>query len=192
MNGIPPWNLLPDDFLHQSDGHNCGPIACLKFMDLFNIMPKEEIEKSKRTYRQLLTQKYSVLFEKMKFDLMIAQRTSFHNIVKGIHIVCMCHGNDKINSKEWRIMKCSGHLFHYQCISDITNTTGLCLACDHKVPPTVVDTPQNNYKVREDLVKKRKNGQIHQGEKMKEAYADSLQQSATNVTQASVVTVFVG
>ncbi len=105
----------------------------------------------------------------------------------------MCHGNDKINSKEWRIMKCCGHLFYYQCISDITkNTTGLCLACGHNVSPTVIDTPQNNDIVREDLVKrKRKKGQIHQGEKMKKAYADSLQQSATNVTQASVDTVFV-
>ena len=88
MNGIPPWNLLPDDFLHQSDEHNCGPIACLKFMDLFHIMPKADIEKSKQTYRQLVTQQYSVLFEKMKFDLVIAQRTSFENIVRGIHIVC--------------------------------------------------------------------------------------------------------
>jgi hypothetical protein len=127
----------------------------------------------------------------MKFDLVIAQRTSFQNIVKGIHIVCMWHSNDKINIKEWHIMKCCGHLFHYQCISDITNTTGLCLACGHNVPPTVVDTPQNNDIVREDSVKKRKKGQIHQGEKMKKAYVDSLQQSATNVTLASVVTVFV-
>jgi hypothetical protein len=55
----------------------------------------------------------------------------------------------------------------------------------------VVDTPRNNDTVREDLVKKRKKGQIHQGEKMKKAYVDSLQQSATNVTVASVVTVFV-
>ena len=191
MNGIPPWNLLPDDFLHQSDGHNCGPIACLKFMDLFHIMPKADIEKSKQTYRQLVTQQYSVLFEKMKFDLVIAQRTSFENIVRGIHIVCMCTGNENINSKEWRIMKCCGHLFHFQCILDITNTSGLCMACGHKVPPTKVDLPRYNDSVREDSVKKRKRGQIHQGEKMKKAYADSLKQSAMKVTVASVVTVFV-
>ncbi len=58
MNDISPWNLLPDDFLHQSDGHNCGPIACLKFMDLFNIMPQEEIEASKLTQ----TAGYSAIF----------------------------------------------------------------------------------------------------------------------------------
>ncbi len=157
MNDIPPWNVLPDDFLHQSDGHNCGPIACLKFMDLFNIMPKEEIEASKLTYRQLVTQQYSALFEKSKFNLVIAQRTSFHNIVKGIHLVCMCHGNEKINSKEWRIMKCCGsHLFHYSAY--ITNTTGLCPACGHNVPPTVVNTTRNNDIVREDSVKKKEAG----------------------------------
>ncbi len=79
----------------------------------------------------------------------------------------MCHGNEKINSKEWRIMKCCGHLFLPQSISGITNTTGLCPACDHNVPPTVVNTMRNNDIVREDPVKKRKQGQIHQGEKKK-------------------------
>ena len=129
---------MPQQIFNQSDGHNCGPIACLKFMDLFNIMPKKEIEKCKLTYRQLVTKQYSALFEKSKFDLVIAQRTSFYNIVKGIHIVCMCHGNDKVNSKEWRIMKCCGYLFHYQCISDNTSTTGLCPACGHDVPPSLL------------------------------------------------------
>ena len=83
MNEIPSWNLLPDDFLHQSDGHNCGSIACLKFMELFEIMLKEEIVASKLTFRQLITQQYSALFEKSKFNRLIAHRTSLHNIVKG-------------------------------------------------------------------------------------------------------------
>ncbi len=58
-------------------------------------------------------------------------------------------------------------------------------------PPNVVATKRNNDIVRLELVKKRKKEQVHQGEKMKKAYADSLQQSAKNVTQALVVTVFV-
>ncbi len=55
----------------------------------------------------------------------------------------------------------------------------------------MVATERNNDVVRLELVKKRKKGQVHQGEKMKKAYADSLQQSAKNVSQALVVTVFV-
>jgi small ligand-binding sensory domain FIST len=55
----------------------------------------------------------------------------------------------------------------------------------------VVATKRENDTVRDELVKKRKKAQVHQGEKMKKAYANSLQQSAENVTQASVLTVFV-
>ena len=58
-------------------------------------------------------------------------------------------------------------------------------------PPTVVATKRNNGIVRDALVKQRKKGQEHQGAKIKKAYANSLQQSTENVTQALVVTVFV-
>jgi len=146
---------------------------------------------SKLTFRQLVTQQYSALFEKSKSNLVNAQRTSLHNIVKGKQIVCMCSGNITINSKEWRIMKCCGHLFHYPCITYITDTTGVCPACGHNAPPAVVATKRENDTVRDKLVKKRKKAQVHQGEKKKNPYANSLQQIAENVNQALVATVFV-
>jgi len=30
------WRLERGQFIHQTDGFNCGPIACLKMMDLFD------------------------------------------------------------------------------------------------------------------------------------------------------------
>ncbi len=30
------WQLERGYFLHQSGGNNCGPIACMKIMELFN------------------------------------------------------------------------------------------------------------------------------------------------------------
>jgi len=30
------WRLERGQFIHQTDGFNCGPIACLKLMDLFD------------------------------------------------------------------------------------------------------------------------------------------------------------
>jgi hypothetical protein len=67
MDGIPAWNLLPDNFLYQGDGHNCGPIACLKlkFMELFNIMPKKGILGRNLTFRQLVTQQYTAIFKQI-------------------------------------------------------------------------------------------------------------------------------
>ncbi len=36
------WQLERGYFLHQSDGNNCGPIACLKIMELFCVIDDEE------------------------------------------------------------------------------------------------------------------------------------------------------
>jgi hypothetical protein len=33
-----PWQLERGYFIHQKDGFNCGPIACLKFMELYGII----------------------------------------------------------------------------------------------------------------------------------------------------------
>ncbi len=88
-------------------------------------------------------------------------------------------------------MTCSGHLFHVLCITTINKSTGLCPACGKDAPSTVVLATRDNNTEREELVKKRKKAQVHQREKMKKAYANSLQESTTNVTQGSVVTVVV-
>ncbi len=36
------WRLERVYFLHQSDGNNCGPIACMKIMELFHVIDVEE------------------------------------------------------------------------------------------------------------------------------------------------------
>ena len=33
-------------FLTQKDGHNCGPIACLKFMEMYDFIDMDIIEKN--------------------------------------------------------------------------------------------------------------------------------------------------
>ncbi len=36
------WRLERGYFLHQLDGNNCGPIACMKIMELFHAIDVEE------------------------------------------------------------------------------------------------------------------------------------------------------
>ncbi len=36
------WRLERSYSLHQSDGNNCGPIACMKIMELFHAIDVEE------------------------------------------------------------------------------------------------------------------------------------------------------
>ncbi len=43
------WRLERGSFLHQSDGNNCGPIACLKIMELFHAI---DVEAAREVYEQ--------------------------------------------------------------------------------------------------------------------------------------------
>ncbi len=36
------WQLERGYFLYQSDGNNCGPITCMKIMELFHAIDAEE------------------------------------------------------------------------------------------------------------------------------------------------------
>jgi hypothetical protein len=43
------WQLERGYFLHQSDGNNCGPIACMMIMDLFNVI---DVEEAREVYKK--------------------------------------------------------------------------------------------------------------------------------------------
>ncbi len=43
------WQLERGSFLHQSDGNNCGPIACLKIMELFHAI---DVEAAREVYER--------------------------------------------------------------------------------------------------------------------------------------------
>jgi hypothetical protein len=44
------WQLERGSFLHQSDGNNCGPIACLKIMELFHAI---DVEGASEVYKKI-------------------------------------------------------------------------------------------------------------------------------------------
>ncbi len=43
------WQLERGSFLHQLDGNNCGPIACLKILELFHVI---DIEAAHEVYEK--------------------------------------------------------------------------------------------------------------------------------------------
>ncbi len=43
------WQLERGSFLHQSDGNNCGPIACLKIIELFHAI---NVEAAREVYKK--------------------------------------------------------------------------------------------------------------------------------------------
>ena len=43
------WSIIRGDFVTQTDGFNCGPIACLKVMEFFQ---RIDLESSQKCYKK--------------------------------------------------------------------------------------------------------------------------------------------
>ena len=99
INDHPTWHLITEDFLIQSDGHNCGPIGCLKFMEVYKVTTKKKIMASKLTLREMVMQQYKTMIDSVKSDLVISQKTSLKDIVKSSQLVCICHNYKNIKNK---------------------------------------------------------------------------------------------
>jgi hypothetical protein len=65
------WQLERGSFLHQLDGNNCGPIACLKIMELFHVIDVEAACEvyEKKNLRQFVMAEWDRLVELCSNDL---------------------------------------------------------------------------------------------------------------------------
>jgi hypothetical protein len=75
------YTLAMDYFVKQEDGHNCGPIAGCKIMDLFCVpglnIPAEQLEQ--KEYRQIVCKCYCKLAYVCEPDLGVAEREKDKN-----------------------------------------------------------------------------------------------------------------
>lgn len=67
-----PWVVSSDPILKQHDGFNCGPIACLKVMEIYGVLPVNsiaEIGHQKFGYRGVVMDFYKRFLKKHECDL---------------------------------------------------------------------------------------------------------------------------
>jgi hypothetical protein len=50
ITAMQKWQLERGYFLHQSDGNNCGPIACMKIIELFHAI---DVEGAHEMYKKI-------------------------------------------------------------------------------------------------------------------------------------------
>ena len=83
------WCLERGSFLHQSDGNNCGSIACLKIMELFHAIDVEgarEVYK-KKNIRQFVMAEWDRLVERCSNDLPVFVS---RKLIDGSDELCFC------------------------------------------------------------------------------------------------------
>jgi hypothetical protein len=74
--GWPEWTVINDSSIRQVDGFNCGPIACLKVMEVFGILKPgsiSDIEES-GSYRTVVMNYYQECINKYRNDIFLELR----------------------------------------------------------------------------------------------------------------------
>ncbi len=83
------WQLEKGYFLHQSDGNSCGPIACMKIMELFHAIDVEEAQEvyKKRNICQFIMAEWNRLVLCCSKDLPM---TVSEKPIDGSFEMCFC------------------------------------------------------------------------------------------------------
>jgi hypothetical protein len=83
------WRLERGSFLYQLDGNNCGPIACLKIMELFHAIDVEAAREvyAQKNIRQFVMAERDRLVELCSNDLPVFV---LNKQIKGAYGLCFC------------------------------------------------------------------------------------------------------
>ena len=192
-------------FVTQSDGCNCGPIACLKFMEIFGFISTEQIPKIKRhqsglPYRRLVYNQHLMCLEILKDELIASKKVKYKEINIETDVLCVCDEVKNHNCMTRHQMQCCGATFEKSCLTNFINTLSWCPYCGVKSNliqekmdslPLPSRAQRSNDLVRAKSAEKKREFQQNQGEKMKKRYNDSMKDAARAVTVGSVVTIWV-
>ena len=75
-HGWPKWTVTNDSSIRQVDGFNCGPIACLKVMEVFGILKPGSISDivESDSYRTVVMNYYQECINKYRNDIFLELR----------------------------------------------------------------------------------------------------------------------
>ena len=192
-------------FVKQTDYCNCGPIACLKFMEIFGFISSDQIPNIARNqsgspYRCLVYNQHLMCLDILKEELIASKRVTFKEINRERDVLCVCDQVSNHNCVTRHKMNCCGATFEKTCLTDFINTLSWCPYCGVKAEsiqeqlsslPMPSRARRSNDLARAKSAEKKREFQIKQGEKMKKRYNDSMKDAARAVTVGSVVTIWV-
>jgi hypothetical protein len=114
------WQLERGYFLHQLDGNNCGPITCMKIMELFHAVDVEEACEvyEKKNIRQFVMAEWDRLVEHCSNDLPV---TVSEKLIDGTFELCFCCVDSL--SMEVINLPCCKASVHRHCVLEALKAT---------------------------------------------------------------------
>lgn len=146
------WSIQRGWFRKQIDGYNCGPIACLKIMELFDcseyrIMDDETLN-DVSCYRSIVMQKFENLVKRCNHDLNVSVPVELFDIAsvedasKGtndtvdedngtVNCFCMQHSKHVVVM----MLSCCGQTLHKACLAHWLKSQSTCVYCRGDILP---------------------------------------------------------
>ena len=140
------WTMQSGTFLKQMDGFNCGPIACLKLMELFSPSLFDKATQNMfhpTVYRPWVMNQFKVMLRKFKKDLQISIPKS--NDIKDFStpndtsIQCECFCYDDNEELEVTDLSCCKKRLHVSCFLEFLQTFTSCPYCRSEVTQIIIN-----------------------------------------------------
>lgn len=147
-----PWIVTNTNYLRQKDGHNCGPIACTKVMEVLGYIPEGSIEEMGARpggWRRLVMNTFADLLSKYDEQLHVNMIEDGNNVGGGVQKaaeettakqvllrqevvpsqepVCIC--TDTTSKDTVYCLPCCGRLVHVQCLVQYFYSIPFCMFC---------------------------------------------------------------
>ena len=138
-----PWIVENSVYLRQKDGHNCGPIACTKVMEVFGYIEEggmEAVGSRVGGYRRVVMDKFADLISKYDHQLRVQMRETVDEngaTVQNMDVDgsaapphepnCFC--NDNGRNDDVHTLECCGKKVHVNCLAAYIHTIPFCMFC---------------------------------------------------------------
>lgn len=138
------WIVENTVFVRQKDGHNCGPIACSKVMQVLGFVDEDRIkviEGIPGGFRKLVMHKYNELIVKYNDSLLVDFRTREDG--DGVAVaedICIC--GDTSEQEGLYTLECCGRKVHIECLSIYLQTVPFCMYCSRSLSSMYDSLPE--------------------------------------------------
>jgi hypothetical protein len=163
-----PWIVKNSLFLRQRDGHNCGPIACCKVMEVLGYVAKGSIDRLGSLtggYCKVVMTKFSDLLVKYNDALIVETNMRFDEngnvqapkgFEREIYPETFCFCMNMSNTLPIYTLGCCGKPVHVRCLVDYLRTMPFCMYCSVSLYGSYERLPHNSFSSKSLRWKKRR------------------------------------
>lgn len=144
-----PWIIRLTPFITQVDGHNCGAIACLKLMEIYNVITLDDIKESLKSYRTLVFDHHSRMIDDLSHELIVTKRAR-REAIKQEDIICMCW-RPKHTSIKKTVQDCCKYSFHSDCLVKYLTYFRACPYCNDMTTTSPTSRTEGNIAAGMDI-----------------------------------------